>query len=410
MRIALAVTEFPAVSQTFVLDHAVGLIERGHAVELHALWPGSMQALHADIERLGLMALAHYAPPRLAGAGGTRRLLALLRHCGLGLLRQPRLALRLLRARGASRYEQITGAYSFWHCRDRYDLIHAHSGQNGVRLLPLYAAGHLSTPLVVTFHGHDVHGYLRGQPKDFYQPLFAQAAALVVCSTFMRQRLLQLGAPADKLHVIPNGIEATHIPYRPRQRRATGSLQLLTIGRLVPFKGIEHLLTALALPVMQSLDFHLHVVGDGPLRAALQAQARAAGLDGRVIFHGACPREQVLALLDDSDLYVAPAVVDAEGNTETQGVALLEAMASGLPVIASTVGGIPETLGTAAAALVPAADPAALASAIAAWATGEDAGAACSRRGRAHIENNYPAASWLAALEALYSEVTTKSP
>lgn len=406
MRIALSVTEFPAVSQTFVLDHAVGLIARGHEVELHALWPGSMQALHADVERLGLMARVRYAPPRLAGTGALRRLLALLRHCGLGLLTEPRLALHLLRARGASRYEQISGAFSFFPSRNRYDLIHAHSGQNGVRLLPLYAAGHLSAPLLVTFHGHDVHALLLSRPPDFYEALFARASALVVCSALMRQRLLALGAPEQKLHLIPNGIDVRQIAFRIRSMPPTSRVQLLTIGRLVPFKGVQHLLSALALPALRALDLHLHIVGDGPLKAVLQAQAEAAGLAQRVTFHGACPREQVLPLIEASDLYLAPAIVDAEGNTETQGVALLEAMASGLPVIASAVGGIPETLGTASAALVPPGDVEALAAAVQDLLLRPESWAALGHAGRERVERHYDRQVWIDRLEALYVQST----
>ena len=402
MRIALSVTEFPAVSQTFVLDHAVGLIARGHEVELHALWPGSMQALHADVERLGLMTRTHYAPPRSAGAGTSRRLVALLGHCGLGLLMQPRLALHLLSARGASRYEQINGAFSFFQCRKRYDLIHAHSGQNGVRLLPLYAAGHLSAPLVVTFHGHDVHAFLRSRPPDFYDALFVRASALVVCSALMQQRLLALGAPEQKLHLIPNGIDVRQIAFRVRSKPPTGSLQLLTIGRLVPFKGVQHLLSALALPALRALDLHLHIVGDGPLKAALQAQVEADGLAQRVSFHGACPREKVLPLIEASDLYVAPAIVDAEGNTETQGVALLEAMASGQPVIASAVGGIPETLDTTSAALIPPGDIEALAAAVQNLLLRPESWAALGHAGRERVERHYDRQTWIDRLEALY--------
>ena len=403
MRIALSVTEFPAVSQTFVLDHAAGLIERGHAIDLHALWGGSLAVRHAEVDRLQLLQHAFYAPPRSAGPSALRRLLALARYCGPGLLRRPRLARALLTQRSqGSRYAEIMGHYSFWPLARRYDLIHAHSGQNGVRLLPLYAAGHLSAPLVVTFHGHDVHGYLRDQPAGYYQPLFRQAAALVVCSGFMRQRLLDLGAPPEKLSVIPNALTLARIAYRERPHRADAPLQLLTIGRLVPFKGIEHLLAALARPELAGLAFCLHVVGDGPLRATLQAQAAALGLAERVVFHGACPRDKVLTLLADSDLYLAPAVMDAEGNTETQGVALLEALASGLPVIASAVGGIPETLGDAAVALLPPGDPAALAAAIADWALNPEADATRALRGRQRVETDYAAAHWIDTLEALY--------
>lgn len=402
MRIALSVTEFPAVSQTFVLDHAVGLLRRGHAVEIHALKRGTAVAAHAEVDALDLPSRVRYAPvlPAVRSRAGSAA--ALLRHFGPGLLARPRLALSLLRPRGESRLSLLHGGHSFWADGEAAEIVHAHSGQNGRRLLPLYAAGLLRAPLVVTFHGHDVHGHLRGRAAGYYRGLFAQAAALVVCSDFMRERLLALGAPTAKLILIPNGIDPAPIPYGPRAL-PPGNRTLLSIGRLVPFKGLEHLLTALAQPSLRALQLRLQVVGDGPLLAALQARARELGLADSVEFLGARTRDEVQSLLASADLYVAPAVIDAEGNTETQGVALLEAMASGLPVIASAVGGIPETLGEAAAALVPPGEPAALAEAIARWARGAlppDDG-----RGRRRVEMRFGREAWLGALESLYARL-----
>ena len=402
MRVALSVTEFPAVSQTFVLDHAVGLLRRGHAVEIHALKRGSATAAHAEIESLGLGNHSHYAPvlPTVRSRAGSA--VALLRHFGPGLIARPRLALSLVRSRGESRMNLLQGSHSFWARGGTVDLVHAHSGQNGRRLLPLYAAGLLRAPLVVTFHGHDVHGHLHGRAPDYYQSLFAQAAALVVCSEFMRERLRDLGAPAAKLSLIPNGIDPASIPYQPRPA-APGRRTLLSIGRLVPFKGLENLIAALAHPALRGTDLHLQIVGDGPLRERLQAQVSELGLAGRVDFLGARNRDAVQALLASADLYVAPAVIDAEGNTETQGVALLEAMASGLPVIASAVGGIPETLGDAAAALVKPGDPPALAEAIARWLRGELA--PDDGRGRRRVERHFGREAWLDTLESLYARI-----
>lgn len=402
MRIALAVSEFPSASQTFVLDHACGLIERGHAVALHALKPGSLREPHAGIAKFGLLKHVHYAPPPLPITPRTLQLLSLLRHCGVEFLKHPKLAWRFMKMPSGNRFDVIRRCLSFWSRATRYDLIHAHSGYNAHQLMPLYGASDLRTPLIVTFHGHDVHAFLRSRPENYYQATFARAAALIVCSDFMRMRLLALGAPLEKLHVIPNGVDIGGTVFRERQPPQGRSLRLLSIGRLVPFKGLQVLIEALQQPSMQMLDWQLNVVGDGPLHAALIKQAEKTGLAGRIIFHGACAREKVLSLIDASDLYLAPAVVDADGNTETQGVALLEAMASGLPVIASAVGGIPETVGTAAAALIPPGDIKALAAAVQNLLLRPASWAALGRAGRERVEQHYDRQTWINRLEALY--------
>lgn len=394
MRLAIAVTEFPVVSQTFVLDHVTGLIARGYDAHIHARKASAEPVRHSEIADASLLARTRYLP--LAPPSTLPRLVATLR-----LLRaNPACFAALLRGVRADFWPRLYAALPFRKDGPRYALIHAHFGQNGMRLLPLYDLGLLRAPLVVTFHGHDMHGYLADKPQDFHAELFARSAALIVCSAFMRERLLARGAPAEKLHCIPNGISVDRFAFRPRSA-GTGPAQLLTIGRLVPFKGHTHLLAALSTPLLAPRDWVLHVVGDGPLMQSLKAQA--APLGGKVVFHGALPREKVLQVLERADLYLAPAVVDNEGNTETQGMALLEAMASGLPVIASAVGGIPETLGEAAAALVPPGDAQTLARAIAALLDAPLSWAAHGRVGRARVKQHYGNAEWLNALEKLYA-------
>lgn len=402
MRIALAVTEFPSASQTFVLDHACGLVERGHAVALHALKAGALREPHAGIAKFGLLKNVHYAPPPLPTGSRVASLLRFIVGSGMHWLRQPRLFWRFMRMPAGNRFDVMRRCISFWSHAAGYDLIHAHSGYSARRLMPLYDTSDLHTPLIVTFHGHDVHAYLLNRPENFYTPIFARAAALVVCSDFMRQRLLALNAPPEKLHVIPNAVSIDSIAFRERHMPQGTVLRLLTIGRLVPFKGLTVLIKALQHPAICSLNWRLDVVGEGPLRAELIAQAEAAGLDDRIVFNGACTRERVLSLINASDLYLAPAIVDADGNTETQGVALLEAMASGLPIIASHVGGIPETLGNSAAALVPPNDADALAAALLDLLQHPENWGALGLAGRKRVEQHYDQKTWIGRLEMLY--------
>ena len=218
-------------------------------------------------------------------------------------------------------------------------------------------------------------------------------------------RLLALNAPPEKLHVIPNAVGIDGIAFRVRHAPQGKPLRLLTIGRLVPFKGVAVLINSLQHSAIYALNWRLDVVGDGPLRAELVTQAEAAGLADRIVFHGACAREKVLSIIDASDLYLAPAVVDTDGNTETQGVALLEAMASGLPVIASRVGGIPETLGPAAAALVPPNDADALAGALLDLLQRPECWGALGHAGRKRVEQHYDQQTWIKRLESLYLHV-----
>jgi colanic acid/amylovoran biosynthesis glycosyltransferase len=277
MRVALAVTEFPAVSQTFVLDHVAGLLARGHAVDIHARRPGKESAAHPEIERLGLPARTRYLPVPPYGRSAVWR--DALRRAWRPLLCQPARLRALWRAGPRDEFwSRFYAALPFWAQGRDYQVLHAHSGQNGQRLLPLYAAGVLRAPLVVTFHGHDVHGYLRDRPADFYAPLFARAAALVVCSEFMRARLMALGAPAGKLHLIPNGIAPERYHWRLREAPQGRPVELLSVGRLVEFKGLKFLLSALAEPALAQRALRLQVVGDGACAFSAPSRARRCRL------------------------------------------------------------------------------------------------------------------------------------
>ncbi len=129
------------------------------------------------------------------------------------------------------------------------------------------------------------------------------------------------------------------------------------MGALAEKKGHVHLLEALAL-VRRRREAELDIVGDGELRSGLRARAAELGLLDAVRFHGELPKEEVARLMAQADLFVLPSL------HETFGCVLIEAMASGLPSVATRVGGVPEVLPPEAGPLVAPRDPEALAEAI----------------------------------------------
>jgi phosphatidylinositol alpha-1,6-mannosyltransferase len=123
-----------------------------------------------------------------------------------------------------------------------------------------------------------------------------------------------------------------------------GSLVILTVARLVRRKGIKYLIEAMPRVLRSLPDTVLLVVGDGPEKPRLEEEARILGLASRVSFLGKVPEQKLIAFYQASDVFVLPAIVDSEMNTEGLGVVLLEAMSMGKPVVASGVGGIPEAV------------------------------------------------------------------
>ena len=235
-------------------------------------------------------------------------------------------------------YQRLLGA-------SRPSLIHAHFGIDGVYALPL--ADRLRIPLVTTFHGFDATlstAALLCSPAWANYPLFRRRLArrgdLFLCvSSFIRDRVLAMGFPETRTHIHYTGVDCRAIQLRdPREETPT----ILHVARLVDMKGTEYLIRAFATLMPKHPKVGLVIIGDGPLNRPLRALAIALGLEQRVRFLGALPHAQVVAWMRKAAMLVLPSVHTPTGRVEGLGMVLLEAAATGVPVIGSRVGGIPE--------------------------------------------------------------------
>jgi len=224
-------------------------------------------------------------------------------------------------------------------------LIHAHFGVEGVYALPL--AKRLKVPLVTTFHGFDATlstAALLCSPAWANYPLFrhqlARQGDLFLCaSSFIRDRVLAMGFPEARTRIHYIGVDCRTIqPRDPGEETPT----ILHVARLVEVKGTEYLIRAFAALAPSQAKAELIIIGEGPLMRRLQELAKTLGLAQRVRFLGAQPHEQVLAWMRKAALLVLPSVRTASGRVEGLGMVMLEAAATGVPVVGSRIGGIPE--------------------------------------------------------------------
>jgi glycosyltransferase involved in cell wall biosynthesis len=270
------------------------------------------------------------------------------------LLVAPRRELHRLRARKVLRFDRELDLRSWWLERPiatvRPELIHAHFGWAGLQALP--AAIRHRIPLVVGFHGYDALVYPRFKFEErpepirdgsaVYRELFARASRILSVSRFIERKLRELGCERE-IVVIPSGIRLECFPYR-GPRSDDRELRLLFIGRLIPYKALDVLLRALPIVLGTATEARLDVVGDGPAREASEALAGELGLSRRVVFHGEQSRSGVRAALERSDVLVAPSRTMPTGQAEALSNVVKEAFAVGLPVVATSNGGIPEAV------------------------------------------------------------------
>jgi colanic acid/amylovoran biosynthesis glycosyltransferase len=359
LRIAVMAHEFPALSETFVLNHVTGLLDLGHDVTVLATAPRADELTQPDVVRYGLADGTVYRrmPKNPVLRAALAPLLVLRRRGGEG----PVLDVR--------HYGREARSLSLLYWADRlrrlapFDVVHCHFGIVGRTAAYLRELNALEGKLVVTFHGVDVSATLDSDPHT-YDHLFHTGDLFLPISELWRDRLIDQGCPPERTLVHRVGIDVGAFDFRPRDSWVR-PLRVLAVGRLVEKKGFRYALEAVAQVRWRGLDAELTILGDGPLRNELTALTAREPLVEHVRFLGWQDGSAVRRLYEQSDVLLAPSVTDASGDKEGIPVTLMEAMASGLPVVSTRHSGIPELVEHGVSGLlVPERDVDALASAL----------------------------------------------
>jgi colanic acid/amylovoran biosynthesis glycosyltransferase len=290
-------------------------------------------------------------------------------------------------------------------------VVHAHYGPTACQVLDVCVRADL--PLVTSFYGYDASmvGVLH-EFEERYRSLFARGAAFLVEGSAMKQKLVALGCPPHKLHLQRIAIDPARYPFRLRARSAQGTVTILQCGRMVPKKGYDLALRALAEARRRDPGLRLRILGDGPERESLTALISELGLDEAVTLLGRGPRTLFLEELARADLYLQPSRVGPDGDSEGGApTTLLEAQASGLPVLSSRHADIPEIVREGESALlVEEEDVAGLAEALLSLARSPERWPGMGRAGRAHVEAHHDVRKLASALEALYGTLAVRAP
>ncbi|WP_375698125.1 glycosyltransferase family 4 protein [Pseudophaeobacter sp. TrK17] len=191
------------------------------------------------------------------------------------------------------------------------------------------------------------------------------AAFGATCTGFGARHLQQMSDDPSRIDLIYHGLDLARFPAPPtREWRAAGDpLKLMSVGRLVEKKGFDRLIAAMAL-LPQDLDWHWTHIGGGGLSDLLQDMAEDAGIAQQITWRGACDQPEVIAAMRDSDLFVLPSRVAADGDRDGLPNVLMEAASQLLPILSTPVSAIPEFIDSGTHGLLSKDDPKALAEAI----------------------------------------------
>jgi|GEM_PF-924273 len=298
------------------------------------------------------------------------------------------------------------------HLRARYapSLLHGHFGWSGARLLLLKAA--LRVPLVTTFGGRDAGVQLEAPRSAPLYGLLLEASDAIVCvSAHLRDAVVAAGADAGRVRVVRRGTDLARFPFVERAERAPGPLRLLMVGRLVAKKGHADALGALRRILDAGQPARLDVVGAGPERAAIEAARAALGLGDAVAIHEPTDQAGLRARFAEADVFLHPSVTAADGDVEGIPNVVVEAAATGLPVVATRHGGLVEAVADGeTGALVPERDAAALAGVLLQLAKEPARRLSLGRAGAARARRELDVRAQVAAHEALYRELLDAGP
>ncbi len=287
-------------------------------------------------------------------------------------------------------------------------VLHVYFGHIGVHLLPLLEICPL--PVIVSFHGADAQIDLH-KPAHLARTrrMLARATLLLVRSESLAQRLVALGAAREKIRLHRTGVPLDEIRFFHRTASADGAWRCVQACRLIAKKGLATSLRAFAEFAGEFPRAEFTIAGEGPQLQELRALADSLGIADRVAFPGFLSQEKLRALFADAHLFLHPSELGPDGDQEGVPNAMLEAMASGLPVVATQHGGIPEAVEHGVSGLLtPEGEAPALAHSLLTLARDPARYTAMSAAAAARVSAEFSLTAQARALEAIYQEALAR--
>lgn len=407
LRVAYVVKTYPRLSETFILNEILALEARGVEVTILALkrpadarFHGKLAEVRGDVlyaPEVRSNAMLEFLAARLPELEGRDEILSGL--FWMALRQQDREALETLPA--AVAFLRVLRQRGIQH-------LHAHFATSATSLARQLAQ---LSGLTYSFTAHAKDIFHESVKLPVLRRKAEQAAFVVAVSdfsaAFLRERLGPLAA--TRVRRLYNGLDLGEFPRTIHEAHDPAEVPtILSIGRLVPKKGFPTLIEAAALLRDSGRPFRLVIAGDGEQRRELEELIRLRQLEAQVMLLGALSHGDVRDWMARASLFVLAAQVAEDGNRDGLPVVLVEAMASGVPVVSTPVVGIPEAvIDGVTGRLVPEKDPAALAARLAELLDDAPTAEALARAARRHVEEHFDGARSAATLEAAYRESTT---
>jgi len=220
-------------------------------------------------------------------------------------------------------------------------LLHVHFGYNAIKMAGLKR--HLKIPMICSFYGIDAFSYPFLKPGNGRRlnRMFHQVDKVLVLGPYMRDSLVELGCPSSKIAIHHLGVDLSRIKYQKRVYDPSRPIRFLMASSFLEKKGVDICLKALS-NLKNKIDFSVDVVGDGPLKIRIIEILEEGGIRDRVTLHGYKPYDYFISLAYQSDVFLQASKTSRSNDKEGTPMSLVDAMATGLPVVATRHSDIPE--------------------------------------------------------------------
>ena len=383
--VGYVVSTWPRLSATFILNEVLAVERSGVSLRIFSIKDPDGEPVHARVAQV--RARVTYLSLRRHWKSALQANLRLL-------CRQPGRYCRALlqalryRRRGVLLCFFQAGYLAHELSREPVAHLHAHFAHAPA---PVAMFTHQLTGIPYTFTAHAKDIYIK-TPPELLRAEAQQAQAVITCTEYNRQYLsTQIGPASDgKLHCIYHGLDLSQFQFAWPRVSDAGPPVILSVARLVEKKGLSDLIVAADILRRRGRRFQVEIIGNGPLRQALEAQVMQLGLSDRVKLLGVQTYDMVCLAYQRASIFALPCMVTADGDRDGLPNVLLEAMGSGVPVVSTPVSGIPELIESERDGLfVPPNSPTELADALDRLLTQPELSERLARAARAKIQAHF---------------------
>lgn len=345
MKIAVYSNNFPNISQTFVINQIIGLIDLGAEVDVIASTILENAVMHDSVDKYALMekVICH----KVSDKPKLPRFLSTLKNSIKLLFKgQTKKLFSVLSDELLTNDQKVDLIYwaSISQAPIKYNNVICHFGTNGYYVCKMREIGLIEGPISTVFHGYELSRYnaLRDNSRQ-YKKLFELGDVMLPISELWKSKLIELGCRPDKIKVHRMGIDVNDFQVRDVKSELSNPLKVIQVGRLTDKKAILDSIHAVILAAKEiAIDFT--VIGEGELYEQAKSLVESSNANGFIHLLGRQPQQVVKEKLDESDVFILPSVRAKDGDMEGVPVALMEAMAKGLIALSTYHSGIPELI------------------------------------------------------------------